>query len=368
MTPHPLGGIFAAYSIDNNFSGNTSSLKRFFHRSLSLLGIAICTLTLCVVQCYAQTDPLPSWNDGPAKQAIMRFVRATTDKSSPDYVAPRDRLATFDQDGTMWVEHPIYTQVMFALDQVVECASKHPEWKEKMPFKAVISHDRAALEKFTTQDLEQIVFATHTGMTTDVFKTAVKEWIAGAKDPRWKRPYTELVYEPMLEVMRYLRDNGYKTYIVTGAGQDFVRAYSEQVYGVPLEQVIGSAVETKFGYTEDGQGILMRSPKLLLNDNFSGKPEDIYLFTGRRPRAAFGNSTGDRQMLEYTQGSGKGTLMMLVLHDDAKREYAYGPAEGLPETRVGAFTQALYDEAKAKGWFVISMKKDWKLIFPFEKK
>ena len=368
MISYSHGRIFTAYSINNNFSKNISWLNRFFLRSLLLLGAAVCALALSIIQCYAQNDPLPSWNDGPAKQTIMRFVQVTTDKSSPDYVVPQDRLATFDQDGTLWVEHPIYTQVMFALDQVVEHASKHPEWKEKMPFKAVISHDRAAMEKFTTKDLEQIVFATHTGMTTDVFQAAVKEWIAKAKDPRWKRPYTDLVYEPMLEVMRYLRDNGYKTYIVTGGGQDFVRAYSKQVYGISLEQVIGSAVETQFSYAKDGKGILMRSPKLLLNDNFSGKPENIYLFTGRRPQAAFGNSTGDRQMLEYTQGSGKAALMMLVLHDDAKREYAYGPAEGLPQTKVGTFTQELYDEAKAKGWFVISMKKDWKIIFPFESK
>ncbi len=360
--------ISTAYFIDNNFSAKSSLLKRPFYRLTPLFTAAIFTLVLSVAQCYAQNDPLLSWNEGPAKQAIMRFVQVTTDKSSPDYVVPQDRLATFDQDGTLWVEHPIYTQVMFALDQVVEHASKHPEWKEKMPFKAVISHDRAAMEKFTTKDLEQIVFATHTGMTTDVFQAAVKEWIAKAKDPRWKRPYTDLVYEPMLEVMRYLRDNGYKTYIVTGGGQDFVRAYSKQVYGISLEQVIGSAVETQFSYAKDGKGILMRSPKLLLNDNFSGKPENIYLFTGRRPQAAFGNSTGDRQMLEYTQGSGKAALMMLVLHDDAKREYAYGPAEGLPQTKVGTFTQELYDEAKAKGWFVISMKKDWKIIFPFESK
>ncbi len=362
------GRVSTAYSIKNNFSKKICSHNRLVLRSLLLLGAAICALALSIVQCCAQTDPLPSWNEGPSKQAIIRFVQATTDKSAPNYVAPEDRIATFDQDGTTWVEHPIYTQVMFALDQVLEHASKHPEWKEKMPFKAVISHDRAVMEKFTTKDLEQIVFATHTGMTTDVFQVAVKEWIAKAKDPRWKRPYTDLVYEPMLEVMRYLRDNGYKTYIVTGGGQDFVRAYSEQVYGISLEQVIGSAVETLFSYAKDGKGILMRSPKLLLNDNFSGKPENIYLFTGRHPQAAFGNSTGDRQMLEYTQGSGKAALMMLVLHDDAEREYAYGPAEGLPQTKVGAFTQELYDEAKTKEWFVISMKKDWKIIFPFEKK
>ncbi|MGA8831901.1 MAG: HAD family hydrolase [Desulfomonilaceae bacterium] len=368
MISYSHGRVSTAYSIKNNFSKKICSHNRLVLRSLLLLGAAICALALSIVQCCAQTDPLPSWNEGPSKQAIIRFVQATTDKSAPNYVAPEDRIATFDQDGTTWVEHPIYTQVMFALDQVVEHASKHPEWKEKMPFKAVISHDRAAMEKFTTKDLEQIVFATHTGMTTDVFQAAVKEWIARAKDHRWKRPYTDLVYEPMLEVMRYLRENGYKTYIVTGGGQDFVRAYSKQVYGIPPEQVIGTASVTKYSYGKDGRPILTKEPKLLLNDNFAGKPEGIHLMIGRRPYAAFGNSTGDQEMLEYT-GAGDGArLMMLVLHDDAEREYAYGPAEGLPPTRVGTFTQALYDEAKAKGWFVISMKKDWKIIFPFEKK
>jgi len=331
-------------------------------------GLALCAVLLFTFGAQAQSDPLPSWNDGPAKQAIIQFVQDTTDKTGPKYVAPEDRLATFDQDGTTWVSHPMYTQVVFALERIVEMAPKHPEWKKKQPFKAVIARDRSAMEKFTAKDLEQIMFVTHTGMSTEEFQPLVKEWIAKAKDPRWKRLYTELVYQPMLEVMKYLRDNGYKTYIVTGAGQEFVRVYSQQVYGIPPEQVIGSAFETHFTYAKDGKAILMRPPKLLLNDNFSGKPEDIYLFTGRRPQAAFGNSTGDRQMLEYAQGNSGATLMMLVLHDDGEREYAYGPATGLPPTKVGTFTQALYDEAKSKGWFVISMKKDWKVIFPFEAK
>jgi hypothetical protein len=257
---------------------------------------------------------------------------------------------------------------MFAFNRVLEMAPKRPEWKTKRPFKSLISRDQAAIEKFTSKDLEQIFFATHTGMSTDAFQEIAREWIAKAKDPRWKRPYTDLIYQPMVEVMRYLRDNGYKTYIVTGGGQDFVRTYAERVYGIPPEQIIGSALETQFTYAKDGKAILMRPPKLLLNDNFSGKPEDIYLFTGKRPRAAFGNSTGDRQMLEYAQGSAGTPLMMLVLHDDSDREYAYGPANGLPNTKVGTFTQALCDEAKTKCWFVISMKKDWKVIFPFEKK
>ncbi len=328
--------------------------------------VVLFALLLVAAAVQAQ-DPLPSWNGGPSKQAILDFVHATTDRSNPKYVPPEERLATFDQDGTTWVEHPIYSQVVFALDRVVALAPQHPQWRTTEPFKSVLSHDQAAMAKFTTKDLETIVLATQTGMTVESFQQGVKDWAAKAKNPRWNRAYTELVYQPMLEVMRYLRANGYRTYIVTGGGQDFVRAYADQVYGIPPEQVIGSAFESHYTYNQQGQGVLMRPPKLLLNNDFSGKPEDIYLFTGHNPRAAFGNSTGDRQMLEYTQASGGAALMMLVLHDDAQREYAYGPAAGLPDSKVGTFSQALYDEAKSKGWVVISMKNDWKQVFAFDK-
>jgi haloacid dehalogenase-like hydrolase len=323
-------------------------------------------LLLAAVAATAQ-DPLPSWNDGPAKQAIVKFVTTTTDSSSPNFVPPEQRIATFDQDGTTWVEQPMYTQIVFVLDRVVELAPKHPEWKTTQPFAAVLSGDKAAMAKFTMKDLEAILAATQTGMTVDDFGSMAKGWIAKARDPRWHRPYTELVYQPMLEVMQYLRANGYRTYIVTGGGQDFVRVYAQEVYGIPPEQIIGSAFELHYTYDKAGQGVLMRPPNLLLNNNFSGKPEDIYLFTGRHSKAAFGNSTGDQQMLEYTQAGGGAPLMMLVLHDDATREYAYGPAQGLPDSKVGTFTQALYDEANSRGWTVISMKKDWKRIFAWEK-
>jgi phosphoserine phosphatase len=223
------------------------------------------------------------------------------------------------------------------------------------------------MAKFTMADLEKILAATLTGMSVEEFNAEAKKWLETAKDPRWKRPYTELTYLPMQEVLRYFRANGYKTYIVTGGGQDFVRVYSERVYGIPPEQVVGTIGGTKFGYTKDGTPFLTKEPKLLLNDDNAGKPEGIHLMIGRRPYAAFGNSAGDRQMLEYT-GAGAGVrLMMLVLHDDKDREYAYGPAQGLPDTKVGTFPQALYDEAKKKGWTVISMKNDWKRIFEFEK-
>jgi hypothetical protein len=310
----------------------------------------------------ADADPLPSWNDGSAKKAILQFVKATTDKNNSKLVPPKDRIATFDQDGTTWVEHPMYSQVLFAFDRVVALAPQHPEWKTNQPFQADLTGAKEAMAKFTLKDIEKIVFATHTGMTTEAFQPIVRDWIATANHPRFDRPYSQMVYLPMLEVMRYLRDNGYRTYIVTGGGQDFVRAYAQQVYGIPPEQIIGSALTTKYEY-KDGQGILMREPKLLLNNDFAGKPEDIYLFLGRHPKAAFGNSTGDRQMLEYTQASGGASLEVLVLHDDAVREYAYGPAQGLPATEVGTFPQTLYDEAKARGWTVISMKNDWKRIF-----
>ena len=335
-------------------------------------GSSACMFTvtcLIIIACAAvqAQDPLSSWNPSPAKQAILNFVKVTTDPASPDFVPSSQRIATFDQDGTTWVEHPMYTQCVFAFDRVTELAPQHPEWKNTQPFQTILSGDKSAMAKLTMKDLETILVATHTGMTVDQFQAIVKDWLGKARDPRWKRPYTDLTYKPMLEAMQYLRDNGYKTYIVTGGGQDFVRVYGEKLYGIPPEQVIGTALETQYTYNKQDQGVLMRTPKILLNDDFSGKPEDIYLFIGRRSKIAFGNSTGDQQMLEYTQSGVGSTLMMIVLHDDAEREYAYGPAQGLPETKVGTFTQALYDEAKAKGWFVISMKNDWKQIFAWGK-
>ena len=315
----------------------------------------------------AQTDPLPSWNDGAAKQAIVAFVQTTTDKASPKFVPPEERIATFDQDGTLWVSHPIYTQVVYCLDRVPAVVKAKPELAKVEPFKTVLSGNREAMAKLSMDDLLKIVAATLTGMSVDDFRAEVQQWIKTARDPRWKRPFTELTYLPMIELLRYLRASGYKTYIATGGGQDFVRVYSEEVYGIPPEQVVGTAGGTKYGYDKNGRPFLTKEPKLLLNDNNAGKPEGIHLMIGRRPRAAFGNSTGDRQMLEYTKAGDGQRLAMLVLHDDATREYAYGPAQGLPDTKVGTFPQSLYDEAKAKGWLVISMKSDWNRIFAFEK-
>ena len=319
------------------------------------------------VSATSQTgDPLASWNDGPAKQTILDFVRATTDTSSPNYVPQEARIATFDQDGTTWVSHPMYTQVMYCLERVPAVVKAKPDLKGVEPFKTVLSGNREAIAKLSTPDLYKILAATLTGMSVEQFRAEVKDWIAAAKHPRWNKLYTELTYEPMLEVMRYLRANGYKTFIVTGGGQDFVRVYSERVYGIPPEQVVGTAGGTKYGYDKNGKPFLTKEPRLLLNDDNAGKPEGIHLMIGLRPYAAFGNSTGDRQMLEYAKAGDGARLAMLVLHDDDKREYAYGPAQGLPDTKVGTFTQALYDEAKKGGWTIISMKQDWKRIFAFE--
>ena len=335
-------------------------------RTRMIRSVFAATALMLFVACSAVaqgTDPLPSWNDGKAKQAILDFVKATTTQGSPKFVPPEQRIATFDQDGTLWVEQPIYTQVMYCLDRVGTLAKEKPELKDREPFKTVLSGNREAIAKLPLKDLEEIMAATLTGMSVDQFAAEVSKWLAEAKDTRWRRPFTELTYQPMQEVLRYFRANGYHTYIVTGGGQDFVRVYAEKTYGVPPEQVVGSAAETKYGYDKDGKPFLTKEPKLLINNNDAGKAESIYLMIGRLPCAAFGNSTGDQQMLEYTGTRDGEHLMMLVLHDDAQREYAYGPATGLPDSKIGTFTQALYDEAKAKGWTVISMKSDWRRIF-----
>jgi phosphoglycolate phosphatase-like HAD superfamily hydrolase len=313
----------------------------------------------------AQTDFLPSWNNGPAKQAIVAFVKETTDQASPKFVPPEARIATFDQDGTLWVEHPMYPQVTYCMDRVAAVVKAKPELASLEPFKTVLSGNRKAISQLSKQDLEKILAATLTGMPVDEFKAQVKAWLDTATDPRWRRHYTELTYQPMQELMTYLRANGYKTYIVTGGGQEFVRVYAERVYGIPPEQVVGSAGRTAYGYGKNGKPFLTKEPKLLLNNN-AGKPEAIQWMIGRRPYAAFGNSSGDQQMLEYTNGADGAHLAMLVLHDDSAREYAYGPAQGLPDTRFGAFPQILYDQARKQGWTVISMKNDWKRVFSFE--
>ncbi len=276
---------------------------------------------------------------------------------------PEERIACFDQDGTLWVEQPIYTQLVYCFDRVATVVKAKPALASQEPFRTVLTGDRARIAHLSMNDLVKIVAATLTGMDVEVFGDDVAKWIAEARDTRWKRPYTDLVYLPQLELMRLLRANGYKTYIVTGGGQDFVRAYAERVYEIPPEQVVGTAGGVTYQVDAAGKPVLIKEPKLLLNDDKAGKPEGIHLVIGRRPRFAFGNSAGDREMCEYTTAGDGARMAMLLLHDDGDREYAYGPARGLPNSRVGAFPQALDDEARAKGWSVVSMKKDWNRVF-----
>jgi phosphoglycolate phosphatase-like HAD superfamily hydrolase len=335
-----------------------------FARSLRILSVPILAWALSA---GAQSiDPLPSWNEGAAKKSIVEFVQATTTQGSAQFVPAAERIATFDQDGTLWVEQPVYAQVVYCLDRVPAVVKAKPGLANAEPFKTVLSGNRAAIGKLSMPDLEKILVATLTGMSTDRFSADVKAWLAQARDPRWNKPYADLTYAPMQEVLKYLRANGFKTYIVTGGGQDFVRAYAEATYGIPPEQVIGTAAGVTYGSGKDGKPFLTKTPKLLLNDDKAGKPEGIHLMIGRRPVAAFGNSIGDRQMLEYTKAGEGARLAMLVLHDDAKREYAYGPARGLANSKVGTFPQELQDSAGKQGWVVISMKDDWNRIFAFE--
>jgi phosphoglycolate phosphatase-like HAD superfamily hydrolase len=333
--------------------------KHFFKQRATMVSAILIATIVWSARVLAQADPLSSWNDTAPKKAIIDFVERVTKAGSADFVKPEERIATFDNDGTLWVEQPNYTQVTFAIDEVVAKAPQHPEWREAEPFKSILAHDREAMERFSIQDFEKVVAVTHSGMTVQQFQEIVKKWLAQAKHPRFKRPYTECVYQPMLELMQYLRANGFKTYIVTGGGQEFVRAFAWPTYGVPPEQVVGSMGKVKYEYDKEGKPELIKLPEVLLIDDKTGKPEGINMVIGRRPQGAFGNSTGDQQMLEYA-GAGDGArLMMLVHHDDAKREYAYGA-----ESKIGTFSDALMAEAKKKGWIVISMRDDWKTIFP----
>ena len=327
----------------------------------------IAALLVSVLACSATiaraADPLPAWNEGQAKQSIIEFVGKVTSVGSADYVPPAERIATFDNDGTLWSEQPMPVQLYFALDRVKALAPQHPEWQTQEPFASLLKGDVKAALAGGEHAVLELFMATHTGMSTQEFEQIVKDWIATARHPKTGKLFTEMTYQPMLEVLTYLRANGFKTYIVSGGGIEFMRPWVEQAYGIPSEQVIGSSVKTKFAM-RDGQPVITRLPELNFNDDKDGKPVAINQHIGRRPIAAFGNSRGDKEMLEYSQGGKGARFELLVLHDDAQREFAYGPAQGLPDTKLGAFTQAVYDQAKSSGWTVVSMKNDWKQMFP----
>jgi hypothetical protein len=310
-------------------------------------------------------DPLPSWNDGPAKRSIIAFVEKVTDPSSPNFVPVPERIATFDNDGTLWCEQPVPVQLYFVLDRVKALAPQHPEWKTTEPFASLLKGDFKKAMAGGDHALLEVIMAAHAGNTVAEFEQIVKDWIATAKHPKTGQRFTDMVYQPMLEVLSYLRANGFKTFVVSGGGIEFMRPWAGWVYGIPPEQVVGSSIKTKFEM-RDGKPVLVRLPQVNFNDDRGGKPVGINQHIGRRPIAAFGNSRGDQEMLEYTQGGSGARFELLVLHDDAAREYAYGPALGLPEPKLGAFPQALYDQAKKDGWTVVSMKNDWSQVFPFE--
>ncbi len=324
--------------------------------TLTMLVISLAGLTALQTQ-----DPLPSWNDGKTKQSITEFVAKVTKEGSPDFVPIAERIATFDNDGTLWCEQPLYVQLLFALHRVGVMAPQHPEWKDKEPFASLLKGDVKAALAGGERALVEIMMVTHAGMTTAEFEQIVKDWIATAKHPKYKQPFTACVYQPMVELLAYLRANGFKTFIVSGGGIEFMRPWTEKVYGIPPEQVVGSSIKTKYEF-RDGKPVLLRLPEIDFIDDKAGKPVGINSHIGRRPIAAFGNSDGDQQMLEYTQGGPGARLMMLVHHDDAVREFAYGA-----ESHIGTFSDALMAEARKAGWTVIGMKDDWKTIFAFEK-
>ena len=309
----------------------------------------------------AQTDLLPSWNDGAAKKAITDFVARVTTQGGADFVLREQRIATFDNDGTLWCEQPYYFQLAFAFDEAKAMAPKHPEWKSEQPFKALLDHDQEALAATGEKGLLQIVMATHAGMTIDEFTKSVLDWMAVARHPRFHRPYDSLVYQPMLELLTYLRANGFKTFIVSGGGVEFMRPWVEKAYGIPPEQVVGSSGEAKFENGADGKPELLKLAKVEFIDDGPGKPVGINRFIGRRPIFAFGNSDGDLQMLQWTVAGTGARFAGIVHHTDAEREYAYDR-----QSKVGKLDKAL-DEAAAKGWSVVDMKQDWKTVFPPEK-
>ncbi|KPK53497.1 MAG: haloacid dehalogenase [Thiotrichales bacterium SG8_50] len=329
-----------------------------FLKRVALGILLVCLSTMTVVWA---ADPLPSWNDTAPKQSIITFMQQVTKEGSAQYVPAAERIAVFDNDGTLWAEQPMYFQLFFALDRVKALAPQHPEWKTKEPFASLLRGDVEGALAGGEHAILEIVMATHAGMTTEEFETIVKNWIATARHPETNQPFTEMVYQPMLELLTYLRANDFKTFIVSGGGIEFMRPWVEKVYGIPPEQVVGSTIKTNFEL-QNGQPVLVRLPEINFINDKAGKPVGINQFIGRRPIAAFGNSDGDLQMLQWTTaGQGPG-FALYVHHTDEKREWAYDR-----ESAIGRLDKG-FDEAKAKGWTVVNMKQDWKVIFPFEKK
>ncbi len=309
----------------------------------------------------AREDPLPSWNAGPARQAIVEFVRAATDRNNPKFVPPEERIAAFDNDGTLWAEQPLPFQMFFIMDRIRSLAPQHPEWKDKQPFKAVMENAPKSLSATGQQGLMELLMVTHAGMTTGEFARIVEDWLSTARHPTLKRPYTDLAYQPMLELLAYLHANGFKVFIVSGGGVEFMRTFSEKLYGIPPEQVIGSSIVTRYE-VRNGIPVLVREPKLEFINDKEGKPVAINKFIGRRPIAAFGNSDGDFQMLQWVSAGTGARFGLLIHHDDVEREFAYDRDSDIAKLDRGL------DEAQKCGWIVVSMKKDWKKIFPFEGK
>jgi phosphoglycolate phosphatase-like HAD superfamily hydrolase len=327
--------------------------RRGFLGALLFLGL----FSLGSASAQQRTDPLPSWNDGAAKQAIVEFVDRVTEEGGPHFVPAHERIAVFDNDGTLWAEQPTYFQFAFALDRIKALAPQHPEWQDTQPFKAVLEGDLKALAASGEKGLLEIMAATHAGMTTEEFSAIVADWLASARHPRFKRPYTELAYQPMLELLAWLRERGFKTFIVSGGGVEFMRVFAERVYGIPPEQVIGSSGVVKFEMPADGKPVLTKEPKVEFVDDGPGKPVGINRFIGRRPIMAFGNSDGDLQMLQWTTAGDGPRFGLIVHHTDAEREWAYDR-----DSHIGRLDKAL-DEAEAKGWTVVDMKNDWRRIF-----
>ena len=330
-------------------------------RTQYLIVIALMCALAFITTIARATDALPSWNDGAAKKSVVNFVAKVTKEGGTDFVPPAERIAVFDNDGTLWSEQPMYFQFLFALDRVKALAPQHPEWKDQEPFASLLKGDVKGALAGGEGAMIEIVMTTHAGMTTAEFEQIVKDWLATAKHPKTKRPYTEMVYQPMLELLTYLRANGFKTFIVSGGGIEFMRPWTEAVYGIPPEQVVGSSIKTKFEL-RDGKPVLVRLPELNFIDDNVGKPVGIHQHIGRRPIAAFGNSDGDLQMLQWTTAGSGARFALIVHHTDAEREWAYDRTSS-----IGKLDKA-WDEAQKKGWTVVDMKQDWKTTFPAENK